>query len=102
MVLVASRRGGGNHRFEGIVAVAIGRVHVEVAAQIRQLDERGYRVIARELDLVLPAAQLRRNVLHPERRVNAGFVAAGRNLAVFEIENTVLTYPQAAANGIFA
>ena len=102
VVLVAPRRGRSNHRFEGVVAVAIGRVHVEVAAQIAELDERGYRPIAREPRFRLSAAQLGRNVLHPDRRVNAGFVAAGRDLAVFEVEDAVLTYAQAAANGIFA
>ena len=40
-VVVAERVAGLDHRLECVTAVAIGRVHVEVASDLGGLDQRG-------------------------------------------------------------
>ena len=102
VIFVAARRGGGDHRFERVVAVAPGRVHVKVAAQIAASTSSGNRVGEREVDLVETAAQLGRNVLHAQRRVDARLFGAGRHVAGLEIEDAVLADAQALADRVLA
>ncbi len=85
MILVTARRGGSDHRVKAVVAVAPDGVHVEIAAKVVGFDEIGDRAVASELDLVESAAQFRRNVLHAQRGVDAGFLRARYHLAVLEV-----------------
>ena len=50
-VVVAERVARLDHRLEGVTAVAIGRVHVEVAADLGRIDQRGKGARRCRLDL---------------------------------------------------
>ena len=60
-VLVAERMTLGDHRLDGIAAVAPQRVHVQVAADVLARDQRRQIPAGRERDFVLAVADLRRN-----------------------------------------
>ena len=62
---------GGCHRFEIITAVCCGRVHVEIAAQVRAVHEAGQCPLGGCADFSPVLAQLGRHPLQPERLVNA-------------------------------
>ena len=64
------------HRARGVLAVGLGRVHVQVAAQIAAFDEVGQLASRRGLDLAAPFAQLGRNPGEPERLVDLLFARA--------------------------
>ena len=78
----AVRRGG--HRLEVVPAVGGGRVHVQVAAQIADGDERGQRAGDRRLDFAAMLAQLGLDPRHAERLVDAFLGLAGDLLVVVE------------------
>ena len=72
-VFVTARAGGRGHLCEGGAPVALGGVHVQVAADVRQFHQLGQAVFGGALDLAQVFAQLRRNPAQPQRLVDAGF-----------------------------
>ena len=58
-VLVAEPVGGRGHRLERLAAVGLGRVHVQVAAQVGARHERGQRARSLRVELAAVLAQLR-------------------------------------------
>src|ERR1022692_4857422 len=72
-VFVTALAGGGGHLFQGRAPVALGGMHVHIAADVRQLDQLGQAVFGGALDLAQVFAQLRRNPAQTQCFVDAGF-----------------------------
>ena len=67
-VFVAQRAGGLGHFFERGAAVGFGGVHVEIAADVGELDQLGQAAFERGFDLAAVFAQLRRNPVRGRAR----------------------------------
>ena len=72
-VFVAELLAGQHHCFDAVAAIAPGRMHVEVAADMAFEHEPGQRVAFSGLDLVISGAQLRRNERQIESIVEVVF-----------------------------
>ena len=72
-VFVAALAGGRGHFFERRAAVALGGVHVDIAADVRQFDQLGQAIFGGALDFAQVFAQLRRNPAQAQRFIDAGF-----------------------------
>ena len=81
-VLVAQRAGGLGHFFERGAAVGFGGVHVQVAADVGELDQLGQAAFERGFDFAAVFAQLRRNPGQAERLVDFLFGFARHALLV--------------------
>jgi len=80
-VLVTVGEAGLRHCFQCIGAVRGGAVGVQNAKEVRGRDERWDLVRRGALDLIQAFAQLRFDVLQPERFVDLGFVSRRDDLA---------------------
>ena len=67
-------------------------MHVQVAADLADLDQGGQAVLASGLDLAAVLAQLRRDPCHAEPRVHLGLVLAGQHLAGLDLLDAVLAH----------
>src|SRR5215469_12938452 len=72
-VLHAAGDGCFSHLSDGVVAVAGGGVHVEIALDVRRLDETGQVTFCRGLDFAEVLAHLRRNPVHLESGIDLFF-----------------------------
>ncbi len=102
MVLIAARGARRDHRVERIAPVRPRAVQVEVAAHVVDVDDVRQRAFARRLDLADAEPHLRRDVRHPERRVDVGLRATGDRASVGEVDDPVLADAQVLAHGELA
>ena len=76
-VLVAGRAAGQGELLDRVRAVGVTRVAVEKAAQVAPVEQTRQGVVLGGLDLALALAQLGRNAVEAERRVERGLVGSG-------------------------
>ena len=69
MYLVPERMAALDHRLEVVAAIAVGRVHVQVAADVRRVDERRKIACRRGIGLATAVPELGRDERQPEARV---------------------------------
>ena len=102
--MYSSRRvaGGRRHRRDRVPAVGLGRVHVQIAAEIGAIDEAGQLTGGRGLDLAARLAKLRRNPGQPERFVHLLFARAGHRRPVVDAEQPVLVQLESEADRAIA
>ncbi len=98
-VLVAERAGGFGHLFQRGAAIGLGGVHVEVAADVGQLDQLGQAAFGGGFDFAAVLAQLGRNPRQAERLVDAGFGFAGHACIVLHAEQAVFAELQPHLHG---
>ena len=79
-VLEAARARGRSHRRDVLLAVGLGRVHVQVAAQVRAVDQTWKLPGGGGVDLAPVFAKLRRNPRQAQRLVDAFLGLAGHRL----------------------
>ena len=79
----------GRHRAQLVLPVAFGGVRVQIAAQIRPIDEMRQGVRLGRLDLAAKLAQLGSDPLEAERRVNVLLALAGNLRIVRDPEHSV-------------
>ena len=96
---LARRRG---HRPDVVLAVGFGAVHVEVAAQIGEIDEPRERAGRGGVELAAHLAQLGRNPVEAERGVDLLLALAGDANLVGDPEQAVLVQLEALADGAVA
>ncbi len=68
-VLVPERMTASDHRREVVAAIAVGRVHVQVAADVRRIDELRKIARRRSVGLATAVPELGRDERQPEARV---------------------------------
>ena len=86
------------HRPDVVLAVRLGGVHVEVAAEIGALDQAGQRARRGGVDLAAHLAQLRRHPVEAERGVDVLFALAGDAAVVRDAEQAVFVQLEAEAD----
>ena len=99
VVLVALLDGACDHRLQRVLAVGPGRVRVQVAADVRELDELRQLPLARRLELAAVLAQLRRDPVVAEEAVDLVFGRERVHLAALDLRDPVLGDREPAADG---
>ena len=101
-VVVAELPRGARHLLDAGVAVGERRVHVQVAADVVQLDQLREPALARGLELAAVLAQLGRDVLHAEPLVDLLLGREGLGAAALVVGDPVLAHVQAAPHRLGA
>ena len=91
-----ARRGG--HRPDVVLPVRLGGVHVEIAAQIGELDQTGQARGGGRVDLAAHFAQFGRHPLEAERRVDVLLALAGDAAVVVDPVEAVLVQLEAESD----
>ena len=99
---VAALAAGLGHLLERVAAVGEGRVGVEVAADVAELDQVRQLALARRLQLAPPLAQLRLDVGVAEALVDVLLGRAELDLAALGLGDPVLGDREAAGHRLFA
>ena len=94
-VLVAVRFGRPRHLVDRVRAVAPPGVHLQIPADVFQLNEGGQPSPLGQLDLALILADLRRDPRQPDRGVDLLFGPAGDAAVVLDGEHAILIDLQA-------
>ena len=89
-VLEASLPRRFGHRLHVIAPVRLGRVHVQIAAQIGAIDEARQRTRGRRLDFAARFAKFRWNPVEAQRAVNVGLLFAADACVVGRTKEPVL------------
>ena len=101
-VLVAALAGRLGHLLDRVAAVRGDRVHVQVAADVAELDQLRQLALAGGRQLAAVLAQLGRDVLHPEPLVDLLLGREGVGLAALVVGDAVLAHVQAAPDRLGA
>ena len=81
-VFVPQRAAGVHHRVDRIAAVAVDRMHVEIAANVVRRDEDRQLASSRDGDLVVALPDFRRDPRQTQRRVDVGLCRRGPRRAI--------------------
>ena len=98
----AAGDGGFGHLADGVAAVGGVGVHVQVAANVGEGDERGQGVGGGGFEFAAVLAQLGRDVVEVEGVVDLLFAGGGDDRVVFETEQSVFAEGEAAFDGALA
>ena len=101
-VFEAAGDGGFGHLADGVAAVGLGGVHVQIAADIAADDELRQRVLGGGFELAAVLAQFGRDVVEVERVVDFLLGGGGDDDVVFEAQQGVLAEREAALDGALA
>ncbi len=89
-VLIAARLGRFGHLFDGVAAIGLDGMHVDIALQIFLRNQLGQGMVLRQVDFAEVLAHLRRNVVELELAVDFLFGSSSDRFLTFQSGQAVL------------